>query len=167
MSPHNRHTLAAPPARRATRELGIPRQLLIACSPLGRRLSAAVVANALASGIRDAGAPEPNICELPPSDEDGADTRTLLDRLGFDAQMHRARAVVIGAALLEERTLAGSVTFEIATRARQSGVPAYAVTGENALSAFDARILDLQVILQARSRNALLTAGRKLGALSK
>ena len=59
-------------------------------------------------------------------------------------------------------TLAGSVAFEIATRARQGGVPAYAVTAENALERFDARILDLQLILQARSRDALVAAGREL-----
>ena len=94
------------------------------------------------------------------------DARELLDELRFDTRMLRARAVVIGAERLEERTLAGSITFEIATRARQSGVPTYAVTGENALTAFDARILDLQVILQARSRDGLVTAGHKLAVLS-
>lgn len=98
--------------------------------------------------------------------ESSAEIRELLDELDFDARMRHARAVVIAAECLEERTLAGSVTFEIATRARQGGIPAYAVTGEDALSAFDARILDLQVILQARSRKALLTAGRKLAELS-
>ncbi len=51
---------------------------------------------------------------------------------------------------LHEQTLAGSVAFEIATRARQGGVPAYAVTGENLLDSFDARILDLQTIIEAR-----------------
>jgi glycerate kinase len=102
---------------------------------------------------------------LPVSHESSAEVRELLDELDFDARMRRARAVVIGTERLEERTLAGSVTFEIATRARQGGIPAYAVTGENALSAFDARILDLQVILQARSRGSLVTAGRKLAAL--
>ena len=79
--------------------------------------------------------------------------------------MRRARAVVIATERLRETTLAGSVTFEIATRARQGGVPAYAVTGANALDAFDARILDLQLILPARSRAALMTAGRKLAEL--
>lgn len=91
--------------------------------------------------------------------------RQLLDELDFDARMRRARAVVVGTERLEERTLAGSVTFEIATRARQGGVPAYAVTGENALDAFDARILDLQLVLQARGRKALVAAGRKLAGL--
>jgi glycerate 2-kinase len=78
--------------------------------------------------------------------------------------MRRARAVVVAAMRLEEQTLAGSVTFEIATRARQSGVPAYAVTGENALDAFGARVLDLQLILRARGRKALVSAGLELAA---
>jgi glycerate kinase len=76
--------------------------------------------------------------------------------------MRRSRAVVVAADRLEEQMLAGSVTFEIATRARQAGVPAYAVTAENRLDRFDARILDLQVILQARDARALAAAGRKL-----
>ena len=54
--------------------------------------------------------------------------------------------------------------FEIATRARQAGVPAYAVTGENELDAFDARMLDLQVILEARTVRGLAAAGTKLAA---
>ena len=70
--------------------------------------------------------------------------------------------MIIGAARLEQRALAGSVAFEIATRARQSGVPAYAVTGDNALGSFDARMLDLQLILQARGARGLATAGRRL-----
>jgi len=76
--------------------------------------------------------------------------------------MRGARAVIVGARRLDERTLAGSVTFEIAARARQGGVPAYAVTGENALNGFDARMLDLQLILEARTARALTAAGRKL-----
>ena len=79
--------------------------------------------------------------------------------------MRAARAVVVGAARLDEATLLGSATFEIATRARQAGVPAYAVTGSDALSAFDARILDLQVILQARDTRTLRRAGERLAGL--
>jgi glycerate 2-kinase len=55
--------------------------------------------------------------------------------------------------------------FEIATRARQAGVPAYAVAGENALDPFDERILDLQAILEASSPRALEAAGRHLAEL--
>jgi hypothetical protein len=39
------------------------------------------------------------------------------------------------------------------------------VTGVNELNAFDARILDLQVILQASSGRALVAAGRTLATL--
>ena len=44
-------------------------------------------------------------------------------------------------------------------------MPAYAVTGENALDAFDARMLDLQAILEASSARALEAAGRRLAEL--
>lgn len=80
-------------------------------------------------------------------------------------ELRSARAVVIAAAELDERTLAGSSTFELATNARQLGVPAYAVTAENALDLFDARMLDLQAVLQARTTRALTGAGRRLAAL--
>jgi hypothetical protein len=88
----------------------------------------------------------------------------------FDARMRAARAVVVGTERLDERTLLSdqggvSTVFEIATRARQAGVPAYAVAGQNAMSLFDARILDLQVILQARDTRALRRAGEKLAGL--
>jgi hypothetical protein len=41
-------------------------------------------------------------------------------------------------------------------------VPAYAVTGRDELDRFEARILDLQVILEASTARALSAAGRKL-----
>jgi glycerate kinase len=146
--------------------VGISQRLLVACAPFGPRLPAATVASAIARGVQDGGLPEPDVCPLPIPGDDGEDVRRLLEELDFDARMRRARAVVIGAERLEERTLAGSVVFEIATRARQGGVPAYAVTGENALNAFDARILDLQVIVLARGRAALVSAGTKLAAVA-
>jgi len=145
--------------------VGIPRHLLIVCAPFGPRLPAATVARAIASGVQDGGLPEPDVCPLPAPGRDGEQVRRVLDELGFDERMRRARAIIVGAERLEERTLAGSVTFEIATRARQGGVPAYAVTAHDALNAFDARILDLQLILEARSRAALVAAGRKLAGL--
>ena len=151
---------------RAAGGMGIPQRLLIACGPFGPRLSAAATASAITRGILDGGRPEPDVCVLELVGEAGEDVRAALDELDFDARMRRARAVIVGTARLQERTLAGSVTFEIATRARQGGIPAYAVTGENALDAFDTRILDLQLVLQARSRGGLVTAGRKLAGLS-
>jgi glycerate kinase len=159
----------AVPSWRAASGTGISQRVLIACAPFGPRLSAGAVAGAIARGLVEGGLPEPDVCPLPGTGAGAKDAveqaRAVLEELDFDTRMLRARAVVVGTALLEERTLAGSVTFEVATRARQSGVPAYAVTGDDALDAFDARILDLQVILQARGSRGLVSAGRELARL--
>jgi glycerate kinase len=152
----------------ATRTLavGIPHRLLLACEAFGPRLSGAIVAEAISRGVQDGGMPEPDVLVLPTPTEAPLDPRRLLDELGFDARMRSARAVVIAAARLHEETLAGSVAFEIATRARQGGVPAYAVTAASTLGAFDARILYLQLILQGDSRQKLVAAGRELAELA-
>jgi glycerate kinase len=129
--------------------------LLLAVSAFGADLPAERAAQAIARGVRAAGMPEPDLCPIessPPTD--------------FDARMRRSRAVILGAGRLDRETLAGSPVFEIATRARQAGVPAYAVTGANELDAFDARMLDLQVILEAHDTRALRNAGRQLAALT-
>jgi glycerate kinase len=138
---------------------------LIACAPFGPRVSAASAASAIARGAQSGGVLETDVCPLPVAGDGGEDVRRLLDELDLDARMRGARAVIVGAERLEERALAGSVTFEIATRARQSGVPAYAVTGEDELDAFDARILDLQLVLRARGTRALERAGVELARL--
>ncbi len=156
----------------------IPQRALIVSGPFGSSLDASRVVAALGRGLQAGGRPEPDACLLDASDcEQGAgaddgrmvypgertgDVRQLLDALDFDARMRSARAVIVGARRLDEQTLAGSVTFEIATRARQGGVPAYAVTDENALNSFDARMLDLQLIIQASHTRALVAAGRRL-----
>lgn|GEM_PF-624702 len=57
------------------------------------------------------------------------------------------------------------MAFEVATRARQGGVPAYAIAGISSLDAFDARILDLQEILLADSTRALTRAGKRLAGI--
>jgi glycerate kinase len=143
----------------------IPDRLLVASGPFGPGLPAARVTAAIARGVKAGGLPMPDLLPIDASADAAADVRELLDELGFDARMRRARALVIADARLQERTLAATVTFELATRARQAGVPAYAITAENALDPFDARILDLQVILQASGTRALASAGRKLAAL--
>jgi hypothetical protein len=133
----------------------IPDTLLLAVCAFGADMPAERGASAIAKGVRAGGMPEPDMCpigeELPAS---------------FDVRMRRARAVVVGAGRLDRQTLAGSAVFEIATRARQAGVPAYAVTGANELDAFDARMLDLQVILQASGARGLSAAGRRLARLA-
>jgi hypothetical protein len=44
-------------------------------------------------------------------------------------------------------------------------VPACAITRENELDPFDARVLDLRLILQARARKALASASVELARL--
>jgi glycerate kinase len=133
----------------------IPRTVLIAVEPFGEWLSAERVGAAIGRGLR-AGDPSLGIdvCPIEPTVPED-----------FDARMRAARAVVMGAERLDERTLLGSTVFEIATRARQAGVPAYAVTAENDLGLFDARILDLQVVLRGHNTRALRRAGEKLAGL--
>jgi glycerate kinase len=132
-----------------------PRTLMLAVCAFGAELPAERVVAAIAKGVRAAGGPEPEECPI----EDGLPA-------GFDARLRDARAVVLGAGRLDRGTLRGSAVFEIATRARQAGVPAYAVTGTNELDAFDARMLDLQLILQANGARGLSAAGRKLARLA-
>jgi len=144
----------------------IPQTLLVAGTAFDQRLDAERVTSAIALGLVDRGrSAEACAIDLDAQHRAGTGNATLLASLDFDARMRAARAVVIATARLQEETLAGSITFEIATRARQAGVPAYAVTGEDLLDSFDARILDLQTILRARTHRSLRSAGRKLAEL--
>jgi glycerate kinase len=140
------------------------RPLLIASEDFSEGLRAGKVAEAIARGLMARGLPAPDLCPLPSEAEAGG-ARELLDSLGFDRRMRAAGAVIVAARRLREETLDGSTTFEIATRARQAGVPAFAVTAENKLDAFDARILDLQSILEAGDARAFAAAGRELAGL--
>jgi glycerate kinase len=145
----------------------LPRTLLVAARAFDRRLSAQRVASAVARGLADGGWPV-DLCPIEGQQSAADRSSELRERLGaldFDARMRGARALIVCERRLHEDTLAGSVAFELTTRARQSGVPAYAVTAENRLDSFDARILDLQAIVEAASARSLRTAGRKLAAL--
>ncbi|HWX43839.1 MAG TPA: glycerate kinase [Solirubrobacteraceae bacterium] len=145
----------------------ISRTVLIAVEPFGEELGPARVAAAIGRGVQ-AGDPTLAVDSCPIEAGEGVDAedvRTLLESLDFDTRMRAARAVILGVCRLDEGTLLGSATFEIATRARQAGVPAYAVAGENRLSLFDARILDLQVIVEAVDVRALRRAGEKLAGM--
>jgi glycerate kinase len=88
----------------------------------------------------------------------------VLEALGFDARMRAARAVIVGDARLARATLRGPVAGEIATRARQAGVPCHAVTATDAIDRFDARILDLQAIVEAATIAELEAAGEALAS---
>ncbi|HEX3910576.1 MAG TPA: hypothetical protein VHW67_07750 [Solirubrobacteraceae bacterium] len=141
----------------------IPRTLLIAARPFGASLDAERVARSIAAGLREGGW-DADPCPIE-GERSSAPVRALVQSPDFEARMRGARALVIAEPLLSEQTLAGTVAFELATRARQAGVPAYAVTGEDRLDSFDARILDLQTILRARTHRSLRVAGRKLAEL--
>jgi glycerate kinase len=150
----------------------ISRTVLVATERFGEGLGGAYAGAAIGRGLQAKNPTlEVDVCPIEPADEgDMQEPRELLEARDFDRRMRAARAVIVGAERLDERTLLNdrggtSAVFEIATRARQAGVPAYAVAGENALSLFDARILDLQVILQARDTRALRRAGEKLAGL--
>jgi glycerate kinase len=87
----------------------------------------------------------------------------VLSAVGYDARMRAARAVVTGEGRLDRQSLVGKVVSEVATRARQMGVPCHAVVGSNALELFDLRILDLQLVLEASTLAELEAAGAELG----
>jgi glycerate kinase len=88
----------------------------------------------------------------------------VLDALDFDARMRAAHAVVVGEGHLDHCTLYGRVAGEIAVRARQTGVPSHAIVGVDAIEPFDARILDLQAIIEAATVAELEAAGEALAA---
>ena len=73
----------------------------------------------------------------------------VLDALEFDRRMRSSRAVIAGEGKLDQQSLAGKAVSEVATRARQAGVPCFAVVGRNDLDSFGLRILDLQAVLEA------------------
>jgi glycerate kinase len=86
----------------------------------------------------------------------------VLDEVGFDARMRAARAVVTGEGKLDMQSLVGKVVSEVATRARQSGVPCHAVVGTRELDSMGARILDLDRVIEASTLAELEAAGRAL-----
>jgi glycerate kinase len=155
----------------------IPDTPIVASTSFAPALPAPRVAAAIGRGLHAGGLAEAELFPLTPKGEKtaeepnarSAEVRNTLDALDFDAHLRRARAVIIAEGALKKGAhgpaLIGSATFEIATRARQSGVPAYAVFAENTLGSFDARILDLQVVLQAGDTRALIAAGRQLAML--
>jgi hypothetical protein len=145
----------------------IPRTIVVAAEPFPR-LSATRVASAIARGVRAAAADYEVACD-PREDPDtrfiDAPAAADADRL-FDAlPLGEVRALVLATPdLCDGRPPRGAI-FELATRARQGGIPAYAVTGARNPDLFQARMLDLQVVLCARGEQSLRSAGRKLGAL--
>jgi glycerate 2-kinase len=89
----------------------------------------------------------------------------VLDAVGFDARMRAARAVVTGEGRLDRQSLAGKAVSEVATRARQAGVPCHAIVGTRQLGTFGPRMLDLDTVSEASSLAQLQAAGERLAAV--
>ena len=89
----------------------------------------------------------------------------VLDAVGFDARMRAARAVVSGEGKLDQQSLVGKIVSEVATRARQAGVPCHAVVGTRELDSMGTRILDLDRVLEASTLEEIEAAGRALAEL--
>lgn len=88
----------------------------------------------------------------------------VLDAIGFDERMRESAFVVAGEGRLDRQTFQGKALFEVATRARQSGVACHAVVGQCAVDAFEQRVLDLQTVTEAGTEEDLDAAGRRLAA---
>jgi glycerate kinase len=88
----------------------------------------------------------------------------VFSAVDYDVRMRAARAVITGEGRMDRQSLVGKVVSEVATRARQAGVPCHAVVGSNTLELFDVRILDLQLVLEASTLGELEAAGAELGA---
>ncbi len=86
----------------------------------------------------------------------------VLDQLGFNHRLRAARCVLTGEGCLDQQSLAGKAISEVATRARQTGVPAHAIVGRRELDAFGLRILDLQAVLEASTSAQITSAARRV-----
>ena len=86
----------------------------------------------------------------------------VLDAVDFDRRMRAARAVVTGEGKLDQQSLAGKLVSEIATRARQAGVPCHAIVGTRELDSFGVRVLDLQAVFEASTTRQISAAARRL-----
>jgi glycerate kinase len=137
----------------------------VAPARFGPSLTATRAAAAIARGLRAGGSPAPDLLPIELAPGLPQELAKLLAAGDFDARMRRARAVVVGEERLDRHGLPASATFELATRARQAGVPAFAIVAHSELDSFDARILDLQVVLRACTPSALAAAGHRLAEL--
>jgi glycerate kinase len=86
----------------------------------------------------------------------------VLDAIDFDRRMRDARAVITGEGKLDQQSLAGKAVSEVSTRARQAGVPSYAIVGRRELDAFGMRVLDLQVVEEGRTLAEIEAAAQRL-----
>jgi hypothetical protein len=145
----------------------IPHTIVLVAERFAEQLSAPHVAATIARGLRAAGTYEVRAYpredpETPPRARASASEREALwERLA----LQEARALVIADPELCGEGPPRGASFELATRARQGGVPAHAISAVRSPDLFTARMLDLQVVLQARGERSLEEAGARLAEL--
>lgn len=88
--------------------------------------------------------------------------RFVLDTLDAGTRMRAARAVIVGEGRLDATTLEGKAAGELATDARQAGVPCHAIVGSAPLGRFERRIIDLQTVREAGTLADLEHAAEEL-----
>jgi glycerate kinase len=86
----------------------------------------------------------------------------VLGRLDFTARMTASRAVITGEGSLDHQTLLGKAVGEVATRARQSGVPCHAIVGRMGMTEFESRILDFESWHEAGTAKQIAAAAASL-----
>lgn len=128
--------------------IGVPTEVLVVPDRFGAELPVEAVAEALVRGLAASGLPA---------------RVSTLDDPTYITQMRGARAVITGIGRLDRASLVGTILSEVATGARQAGVPCHAVVGANVLDLFDLRILDLQLVVEADTSIAIEAAGAELG----
>ncbi|HUY58853.1 MAG TPA: glycerate kinase [Solirubrobacteraceae bacterium] len=132
--------------------IGVPTEVLIAPEDFSRAFTARSVAEALWRGLAASGQP----ARVSPDVDGGGQAPPV-------PEIRAARAVITGMGCLDRHGLTGTLLSEVATSARQSGVPCHAVVGSNRLDLFELRILDLQFVLEASTLAAIEAAGAAIG----
>jgi glycerate kinase len=134
--------------------IGVPTEVLIAPDGFSGALTAREVADALQRGLAASGQP----AQVSGGVEGGE------RRIPLVTEIRAARAVITGMGCLDRHGLMGTFLSEVATSARQSGVPCHAVVGSNRLDLFELRILDLQLVLEATTLPDIEAAAAAIGA---
>ena len=86
----------------------------------------------------------------------------VMDAVGFQAKLARARAVVTGEGRLDAQTLEGKVVFEVSERCRRAGVPVHVVAGSCFLAAGELELLGLASVREAGTVELLREAGAEI-----
>jgi glycerate kinase len=88
----------------------------------------------------------------------------VLGVLGFDRRLEDAGAAVTGEGRLDDQSLEGKLTGEIARRCRAAGVPLHAIAGDIALEPEDAARLGLASAAEAGTPDSIAAAAERIAA---